>query len=110
MRCSKCGAEKPDRAKFCAECASPFTHRCSSCYTENSLAAKFCIEFLPFVNLHQEHYRWPDSKNSGQCALFGYQLGLRGSLVRYYLWLQVISGWLLSATFVAGLTGLMRSD
>jgi hypothetical protein len=66
--------------------------------------------FLPFVNLHQEHYWWPDSEASGQCALFGYQLWLRGSLVRYYLWLQVISGWLLSAILVAGLTGLMRSD
>jgi hypothetical protein len=66
--------------------------------------------FLPFVNLHQEHYWWPDSKKGGQCTLFGYQFRVRGSLVRYYLWLQVISGWLLSATFVAGLTGLMRSD
>jgi hypothetical protein len=66
--------------------------------------------FLPFVNLHQEHYWWPDSKTSGQSALFGYQLTLSGSLVRYYLWLQVISGWLLSAILVAGLTGLMRSD
>ncbi|MBV8136909.1 MAG: zinc-ribbon domain-containing protein, partial [Deltaproteobacteria bacterium] len=25
MRCSKCGAENPDRAKICEECASPFT-------------------------------------------------------------------------------------
>src|SRR5262249_18473496 len=58
--------------------------------------------FLPFVNLHQEHYWWPDSKNAGQCAVFGYPLRLRGSLVRYYLWLQVISGWLLSAILVAG--------
>jgi hypothetical protein len=66
--------------------------------------------FLPFVNLHQEHYWWPDSKTSGQCTLFGYPLRLSGSLVRYYLWLQVISGWLLSAILVAGLTGLMRSD
>src|SRR5262249_58188017 len=66
--------------------------------------------FLPFVNLHQEHYWWPDSETSGQCALFGYQLRLNGSLVRYYLWLQVISGWLLSAILVAGLTGLMRSN
>jgi predicted ATPase/class 3 adenylate cyclase len=44
MRCSKCGAENPDRAKFCGECASPFTRRCPSCDTENSLTAKFCIE------------------------------------------------------------------
>ena len=66
--------------------------------------------FLPFVNLHQEHYWWPDSKTSSQCALFGYQLRLSGSLVRYYLWLQVIPGWLLSAILVARLTGLMRSN
>jgi class 3 adenylate cyclase/tetratricopeptide (TPR) repeat protein len=44
MRCSKCGAENPDRAKFCGECASPFTLRCPSCDTENSPTAKFCIE------------------------------------------------------------------
>src|SRR5262250_2097081 len=44
MRCSKCGAENPDRAKFCEECASPFIRRCPSCNTENSLTAKFCIE------------------------------------------------------------------
>src|SRR5262249_8062054 len=44
MRCSKCGAENPDRAKFCEECASPFTRRCPSCDTENSPGAKFCIE------------------------------------------------------------------
>src|SRR5215813_10829327 len=44
MRCSKCGAENPDRAKFCEGCASPFTRRCPSCDTENSPSAKFCIE------------------------------------------------------------------
>ena len=44
MRCAKCGAENPDRAKFCEECASPFTRRCGSCNTENSPNAKFCIE------------------------------------------------------------------
>jgi class 3 adenylate cyclase/predicted ATPase len=44
MRCSKCGAENSDRAKFCEECASPLTRRCPSCDTENSPTAKFCIE------------------------------------------------------------------
>jgi hypothetical protein len=66
--------------------------------------------FLPFVNLHQENYWWPNSQLSGDCAILGYKFRLRGSLVRYYLWLQVISGWLLSAILVAGVTGLMRSD
>src|SRR5215469_17325177 len=44
MRCSKCGAENPDRAKFCVECASPFARRCPSCNAENPPTAKFCVE------------------------------------------------------------------
>jgi hypothetical protein len=66
--------------------------------------------FLPFVNLHQEHYWWPNSKAIGDCVVFGYKFSLRGSLVRHYLWLQIFSGWLLSAILIAGVTGLMRSD
>jgi class 3 adenylate cyclase len=44
VRCSKCGVENPDRAKFCVECASPFARRCSSCDTENPQTARFCLE------------------------------------------------------------------
>src|SRR5215467_7845868 len=44
MRCPKCGAENPDRAKFCVECASPFARRCPSCKAENPPTAKFCLE------------------------------------------------------------------
>jgi len=44
MRCSKCGFENPDGAKFCIECASPFARRCSSCSKENPPRAKFCLE------------------------------------------------------------------
>jgi hypothetical protein len=66
--------------------------------------------FLPFVNLHQEHYWWPDAAASGDCTIFKQRLGVRGSLVEYYLWLQIIAGWLLSAIFIAGVTGLIRND
>ena len=44
MRCSKCGVENPEGAKFCIECASPFVRRCSSCGAENPPRAKFCLE------------------------------------------------------------------
>src|SRR5262245_48130492 len=44
MRCSKCGVENPDRAKFCVECASPFARRCPTCDAENPATAKFCLE------------------------------------------------------------------
>jgi ribosomal protein L40E len=44
MRCWNCGAENPDRAKFCIECASPFARRCPTCNAENPPTAKFCLE------------------------------------------------------------------
>jgi double zinc ribbon protein/adenylate/guanylate cyclase family protein len=44
MRCAKCGAENPDRAKFRVECASAFMRRCPSCDTDNPSTAKFCLE------------------------------------------------------------------
>jgi len=66
--------------------------------------------FLPFVNLHQEHYWWPDADASGECSVLNRRLRISGSFLRYYLWSQVIAGWLLSAIFLAGVTGLMRSD
>jgi len=66
--------------------------------------------FLPFVNLHQERYFWPDGDASGDCVIFRGRLGVRGSVVQYYLWLQIMSGWLLSAVFIAGVTGLIRNE
>jgi hypothetical protein len=66
--------------------------------------------FLPFVNLHQEHYFWPNSDAKGECTIVGYPIRIDGSLVLYYLWLQIIAGWLLSAIFIAGVTGLLRND
>jgi hypothetical protein len=66
--------------------------------------------FLPFVNLHQEHYWWPDEALKGECMIAGRKIGIRGSTLRACLWLQIIAGWLLSLIFVAGVTGLIRSD
>src|SRR5262245_5729587 len=44
MRCSSCGFENPERAKFCCECGTPFAARCARCGTELRPAAKFCLE------------------------------------------------------------------
>jgi hypothetical protein len=66
--------------------------------------------FLPFVNLHQERYWWPDANAHGDCVVLSRRLKISGAFLRYYLWMQVIAGWLLSAIFVAGVTGLMRND
>src|SRR5262249_18387636 len=41
---SNCGADNPETAKFCIECASPFARRCPACGTENPPHAKFCAQ------------------------------------------------------------------
>ena len=66
--------------------------------------------FLPFVNFHQEHYWWPSIERSGECRIFGQKIRISGSMLRYYLWAQITAGWLLSAIFLAGVTGLIRND
>src|SRR5216684_4223201 len=44
MHCASCGAENPEGAKFCIECAAPLRKRCPSCGAENLPRAKFCGE------------------------------------------------------------------
>src|SRR5215831_15025146 len=44
MLCSNCGADNPETAKFCIECASSFARCCPSCGTENPPHAKFCAQ------------------------------------------------------------------
>jgi class 3 adenylate cyclase/tetratricopeptide (TPR) repeat protein len=64
MHCSKCGAENPERAKFCVECASPFARRCPSCGAENPPTAKFCLECSkPLVSAVSETQRSAQSAN-----------------------------------------------
>ena len=65
--------------------------------------------FLPFVNLHQERYWWPDADAAGEIVLFDRKVRFSGRMLRCYLWFQIISGWLLSAIFIAGVTGLIRT-
>ncbi|MGA9723649.1 MAG: hypothetical protein WBQ86_14415 [Candidatus Binatus sp.] len=66
--------------------------------------------FLPVVDLHQENYWWPDATASGSVDVFGRRITISGRLLRGYLWLQIIAGWLLSGIFIAGVTGLIRND
>ncbi len=42
MRCSKCGVENRQAARFCDDCGSPLQPQCGSCGALNRLAAKFC--------------------------------------------------------------------
>ncbi|MGH7823117.1 MAG: zinc-ribbon domain-containing protein, partial [Candidatus Binatia bacterium] len=44
MRCSACGHENRDGAKFCEECATPFGRMCERCGADLGARAKFCSE------------------------------------------------------------------
>ncbi len=44
MRCSKCGAENREGAKFCNDCAAPLAAKCPACAAVNKPGAKFCDE------------------------------------------------------------------
>jgi class 3 adenylate cyclase/tetratricopeptide (TPR) repeat protein len=44
MRCSSCGTENPPQARFCFECAAPFTRICSQCGAQPPASAKFCMQ------------------------------------------------------------------
>src|ERR1700693_4497863 len=43
-RCTKCGADNREGAKFCSECATAFAVKCPRCGATNKPAAKFCDE------------------------------------------------------------------
>src|SRR5215831_6679546 len=42
MRCSRCGADNREGARFCDKCGGNFSPRCASCGAENRTDAKFC--------------------------------------------------------------------
>jgi hypothetical protein len=69
----------------------------------------FSLEsFTPLLKLDQVS-NWTANAYRGKCLK---RLGLQltaGSLVRVYLWFHIMSGWLLTSLWVAGLTGLAKS-
>jgi Double zinc ribbon len=44
MRCSKCGSDNREGAKFCNDCGTPLGTKCAACDALNQPGAKFCDE------------------------------------------------------------------
>jgi len=44
VKCSKCGGDNPERAKFCVECGGALAARCGTCQAELPPGARFCAE------------------------------------------------------------------
>jgi sRNA-binding regulator protein Hfq len=63
--------------------------------------------FVPLIDLHQGKY-WLPNANLGH-ELFKIKGLHTGGLLRLYLWIHILMGWLLSTLLVVGLTGLVRT-
>lgn len=69
-------------------------------------------EFLPIINLRISDHYLPDA-NRGRVLLDRTLLHQRvvvttGTLLRWWLWIHILTGWTLTTLVVAGLTGIIR--
>lgn len=62
--------------------------------------------FLPIVDLHQGTYWRPNPRHGSGGRL----RALSGTMLRWYLWLHILAGWIITPLLAAGLTGLVRPD
>lgn len=64
--------------------------------------------FVPLVKLGMSD-SWTPNANRGESLRLGSVSFRTGSLLRYYLWFHVILGWVLSALWVGGIAGVVKS-
>jgi len=65
--------------------------------------------FVPLVNLHLESY-WLPNANRGRTLVKAGKLRLSaGSVLRAYLWIHILVGWIFTTLLIVGLTGLIRT-
>ncbi|NEP83400.1 MAG: hypothetical protein F6K39_37840 [Okeania sp. SIO3B3] len=63
--------------------------------------------FIPIVDLHQQTYWLPNSQKGEEIPLILFKVKA-GRLLRWYLWVHIIFGWILTSLWVAGFSGLVR--
>jgi hypothetical protein len=61
--------------------------------------------FVPIVDFHQKSYWLPNANRGAEIPLVFLKTG---ALLRWYFWLHIVAGWVLTSLWVAGFTGLVR--
>jgi hypothetical protein len=85
----------------------------NSAYQEDLSPLTYSLDTLvPVVNLHQREDWWPDDRVVGylHVPVLNWKLPCPGWLVRVYLWLHILMGWVIAALVGAGLTGIVRRE
>ena len=63
--------------------------------------------FIPIMDLHQQNYWLPNANRGTEVPLLLFRC-TTGSLLRWYFWIHIVWGWILTSLWVAGFTGLVR--
>ncbi|MEB3340860.1 hypothetical protein [Okeania sp.] len=63
--------------------------------------------FIPIIDLHQQTYWLPNSQKGKEIPLILFKVKT-GDILRWYLWIHIICGWVLTSLWVAGFSGLVR--
>ena len=64
--------------------------------------------FLPIVDLRLKRTWWPDPSARGRAKILGREVPISGRWLEVYLWFHIVAGYILSALFLAGLSGLVQ--
>jgi hypothetical protein len=62
--------------------------------------------FVPIIDLKEKGY-WLPNANKGDAVVPGVRF-LWGGMLRIYLWIHIIFGWIVTSLWVAGFSGLVR--
>ena len=65
--------------------------------------------FLPVIDLHQANYWLPDSTKDFKLNISEkISKNFSGKILWYYVWFEIVAGWVLATLLVGSLTGLIR--
>lgn len=65
--------------------------------------------FVPLVKLGMGDYWLPRANRKGWISVGNKKVRVSGSVVRCYLWLHILAGWVLTTLWVASLAGLVKT-
>lgn len=73
-------------------------------------ALAYSVEtFVPFLKLGVSQYWMPNATCHGELRLCNLVIPITGRILRYYLWLHITAGWVLSALWVGAITGFLKT-
>ena len=87
----------------------PGTHQLTEIYPRFNALVYSLETFVPLLKLGISEYWMPNATRSAPLQLGNQRLQIGGGLLRGYLWVHIIAGWILTTLWVGGLTKLVKT-